>query len=285
MPPSQGTVSDRKGNIWVASCGNDSITKIPHGDPSQAVNIPLGAIPAEGDPQIRPFGAVVDARGNVWITGNHSDTISVVSPGGKVDTLPGTFQGRTVLSHPVGNAVDSKGNVWVSNSDWLDVPCPTATRVGAGTNPSLTLYKAGRREPYAGSPFTGGGLTVPWGIAVDGNDTVWVFNFGTVPVGQQSNVPTGISHFCGVNTRSCAAGMHVGDPISPNTGYQSDSLIRITGGQIDPSGNIWMTGNWKIDANPAMNPGGNSIVIAVGAAAPLQTPLIGPPIPFRHRGH
>jgi len=29
-----------------------------------------------------------------------------------------------------------------------------------------------------------------------------------------------------------------------------------------------------------MNPGGNSIAIAIGAAAPIQTPLIGPPVPF-----
>jgi hypothetical protein len=188
-----------------------------------------------------------------------------------------------VLTHPVGDAVDSKGNVWVSNSDWLDVPCPTATRVGTGTNPSITVYQAGHRNPYHGSPFTGGGLTVPWGIAVDGNDTVWAFNFGAVPVGQQSSNPTGISHFCGMDTTYCPAGMKPGDPISPSTGYRSDALVRITGGQIDPSGNIWLTGNWKIDANPSLNPGGNSIAIVVGAAAPVRTPLIGPPVPYRRR--
>jgi hypothetical protein len=57
-------------------------------------------------------------------------------------------------------------------------------------------------------------------------------------------------------------------------------LVRITGGQIDPSGNIWMTGNWKVNAIPNFNPGGNSIEIAIGAAAPIRTPLIGPPVPF-----
>ena len=148
------------------------------------------------------------------------------------------------------------------------------------------------RVPYKGSPFTGGGLTVPWGIAVDGDDTVWVFNFGSVPVdpaacaqtgiNEFACAPTGISRFCGTNTSACPAGLqYVGAPISPkDTGYQSNSLVRITGGQIDPSGNIWMTGNWQIDANPDMNPGGNSVEIAIGAAAPLQTPLIGPQVPF-----
>ena len=73
----------------------------------------------------------------------------------------------------------------------------------------------------------------------------------------------------------------IGDPISPATGYTSDSLERITGGQIDPSGNIWLTNNWKLDADPFLNPFRNAIVIVIGAAGPLKTPLIGPPVPFK----
>jgi len=143
------------------------------------------------------------------------------------------------------------------------------------------MYQTSNHKPYPGSPFTGGGLTIPWGIAADGNDTVWVFNFGAVAVGQTTTTATGISRFCGIDTKECPQGMQVGEPISPNgTGYQSDSLERITPGQIDPSGNIWLTTNWKTNPNPDLNPGGNSIVIVVGAAAPLKTPLIGPPVPF-----
>jgi hypothetical protein len=278
----QGTVSDRQGNIWVASCGNDTVTKIPGGDPQRAFNIPLGPTPADDDPQIKPFGAVVDSKGNLWVNGNRNDTVYVISPDGTlIDTLPSTYQDKTVLSHPVGNAADSQGNIWVANSDWLDAPCPTRTMLGTAANPSITLYQVKDRKPYPGSPFTGGGITIPWGIAVDGNDTVWVFNFGAVPVGMTTDIPTGISRFCGVDTRQCAPGMHVGDPISPSTGYRSDSLERVTGGQIDPSGNIWLMNNWKLDANPFVNPGTNSIVIAIGAAGPLKTPLIGPPVPFK----
>jgi hypothetical protein len=107
-----------------------------------------------------------------------------------------------------------------------------------------------------------------------------VFNFGAVPVGQTTDLATGISRFCGMSTTGCPKGMKVGDPISPATGYTSDALERITGGQIDPSGNIWLTNNWKLDADPVLNPFGNSIVVAVGAAGPLKTPLIGPPVPF-----
>lgn len=244
--------------------------------------ISRASAPEPGDPQLKPFGAVVDLDGNVWFNNNRANTISVVSPKGHViDTLAGTYQGKTVLSHPVGNATDSKGNVWVANSDWLDSPCPTRAMLGSATNPSVTMFRMNDRKPYPGSPFTGGGLTLPWGIAADGDDTIWVFNFGKVPVGTSTDIPTGISRFCGIATKKCPKGMKVGDPISPRTGYRSDALERITGGQIDPSGNIWLTNNWKRDANPFLNPFGNAIVIAIGAAAPIKTPLIGPPVPFQ----
>ncbi|HET8927589.1 MAG TPA: hypothetical protein VFN24_07135 [Microbacterium sp.] len=277
----QGTVSDREGNIWIANCGNDSVTLLPGGDPDAARNIALGPVPRDGRPEMKPFGAAVGADGNVWIVNNRAGSVSVLSPDGElIDTISGTYKGKTVLSHPVGNASDSQGNMWVANSDWLDSPCPTRFRLGDAQNPSVTMIRADSRRPYPGSPFTGGGLTLPWGIAVDGDDTVWVFNFGAVPVGTSTDIPTGISRFCGIDRGGCPKGLKTGDPISPDTGYRSDALERITGGQIDPSGNIWLTNNWKRDANPVVNPFGNAIVVAVGAAAPLKTPLIGPPSGF-----
>jgi len=57
-------------------------------------------------------------------------------------------------------------------------------------------------------------------------------------------------------------------------------LQRITSGQIDPSGNVWLTNNWTIDSDGLVNPGGNAVVIAIVAVAPLKTPLIGPPQSF-----
>jgi hypothetical protein len=278
----QGTVSDRSGNIWIGNCGNDSVTKFPGGDPNRAINIALSdPPPPAGEPQMKPFGLATDRDENVWVTNPGNSTVSIISPRGKLlKTLASSYKGRTMLTHPVGNASDTHGNIWVANSDMVSTPCPSIIGQGPGTNPSITLYDMETRKPYPGSPFTGGGLTLPWGIAVDGNDTVWVFNFGAKPPLTPTLVATGISHFCGADPSKCPAGTRTGDPISPRTGYRSDAFERITGGQIDPSGNIWMTSNWKIRVNPFMNPGGNSIVVAVGAAAPINTPLIGPPVPF-----
>lgn len=58
----------------------------------------------------------------------------------------------------------------------------------------------------------------------------------------------------------------------------SDALVRNTGVQIDPSGNVWLTNNWIQDAFFFQtNPGGHELVVFIGLAAPVNTPLIGPP--------
>ena len=56
--------------------------------------------------------------------------------------------------------------------------------------------------------------------------------------------------------------------------------MRVTAVQIDPSGNVWATNNWK--AIPVQtNPGGYQVVVYVGLAAPVQpsTPTARPAAP------
>ena len=94
-------------------------------------------------------------------------------------------------------------------------------------------------------------------------------------------VPNRVSHFCGVDTSRCPPTKQgVGKAISPDgTGYTSNALDRNTGIAIDPSGNVWVVNNWK-QIPLVTNPGGHSIAVMVGAAAPVKTPLIGTPRPF-----
>src|SRR4029434_8674083 len=130
----------------IANCGNDTVTVYRQSDPLQAMNIPLGPAQPAGDPQIKPFGTVIDLQGNLWVTGNRSNAMYVLSPSGAlIATLPGTYQGKTVITKPIGNAFDTQGNVWVANSDWLDSPCPTRNVLGTAKNPSVTMYRASDR--------------------------------------------------------------------------------------------------------------------------------------------
>jgi hypothetical protein len=265
----QGTVADQGGNIWLANCGNDSVTKLEGGDPAKAVNFGEGPITAGSAVGFeRPFGAAVNGEGDVFVTGNASNSVAKLSLSGKVLSL--TSGGGLHL--PLGIAGDSNGYMWVSNNRWVVAPCPgkveakvVEERVGKGGGNVTLLNPSG--EPVSDNPITGAGLNNPWGIAVDAADQVWVANFG----GRR------LSELCGTEPRNCPPGKRrVGAAISPKSGYGFDGLVRNTGVAIDPSGNVWLANNWK-NVPIQTNPGGYQIVAYLGLAAPTRSPQIGPP--------
>jgi hypothetical protein len=305
----QATMSDKEGNIWVANCGNDTVTMIPKGNPWKARNIALpkglGALgifkpvyeknnPAT-HPRLKPFGLTIDPKGRAWVTGNFKgdndvgDPIGAVyriSPNGYVKTVRDTTSGKKskpLFSRPMGIVSDSKGNIWVNNSDSVSVPCVDPLTRHAGGNQSVAFISASGKTRRV---YTGGGLTIPWGSVIDGEDQLWVFNFNAHLNADSDGFaypPTALSRFCG--TGKCPAGKKRGDAISPDgTGYGTDTLDRVTGGAIGPSGAIVLLNNWqKPGPRPVYyntSPGGNSFVIVPGAAAPIKTPLIGAPEPF-----
>lgn len=67
-----------------------------------------------------------------------------------------------------------------------------------------------------------------------------------------------------------------GEAISPASGYGSDALTRNTGVAVDPSGNVWLADN-RQTIPLQTNPGGHAVVVFIGIAAPVRTPLDGPP--------
>ncbi|WP_051328963.1 Vgb family protein [Geminicoccus roseus] len=262
----QGTVSDRDGNIWIANCGNDSVTLYPGGDPRRARNIGRARLGLG-----KPFDIAIDPRGQAWVTGNDSSSVAVIGRR-RVWTIDGD-----AFDRPMGIAGDSRGNMWVANSGVVDVPCPDGGKApGSEFGGSITLIGA-NGAIARGAPFTGGGIAIPWGITVDGADQVWVANFGS-GLAEGGSAEVRISQFCGTNVAACPPGLRTGDPISPKTGYTNRGLTRITAVAVDPSGNVWAANNWKIAALPN-NPGGDAIMIFVGLATPLKAPLIGPPEP------
>jgi hypothetical protein len=57
-----------------------------------------------------------------------------------------------------------------------------------------------------GSPYNGGGSTWgAWGVAIDGNDQVWISDFAG----------RSITRLCGARTDTCPPGMKMGDPHFP----------------------------------------------------------------------
>jgi streptogramin lyase len=247
-------VSDQSGNIWIANCGGDSVTQYRNGNPNDNVYF-------NGIGVAAPFGMAIDAEGNAWVAGNNSDSVAALAPDGT--PLAGSPFTGGGISKPLGIAVDSLDNVWVANSGILPLSFVCG---GSGMPPGKASVTEIRRDGQPLRSFTGGGQTAPWGIAVDGNDNIWVANFG----GQR------LTELCGSRPSNCPPRHNTGDAISPDTGYSFDGLTRNTGVAIDPSGNVWLANNW-LNVPLQTNPGGHELVVFIGLAAPVKTPLIGPP--------
>jgi hypothetical protein len=254
----QGIVSDRRGTIWTANCGNNTVTLYAHGNPKAFTSI--GSLGIQ-----KPFDIAFNRRGQAFITGNGNDAVAMLNPDGTPARPPITGGG---LSRPLGIAADIQGNMWVSDSALSGPSCPGNVSAKPTLKPSITLISS-NGDAIAG-PFTGGGLDLPFGNAVDGHDNVWVANFA----GQR------VSEFCGTEPANCPLGTRTGQPISPPAGYGFDGLVRNTALQIDPSGNVWICNNWKNFPLPRKNPGGHQMVVYIGIAGPVQTPLIGPTRPL-----
>lgn len=272
----QGTVVDQREHVWIANCGNDSVTRIdaestpqqPSGTPPTATNFPGSTITGgSGVPFERPFADAIDAEGHVFVTGNASNSVAELTAEGQ----PVRMISGGGLHLPMGVVADGNGYVWVSNSRWVVAPCPgvrpakeveEAMPKGGG---NVTLIKP-NGKPVT-NPITAGGLRNPWGLTVDADDHVWVANFG----GQR------LTELCGSDTSTCPPGKRkIGDAISPPSGYGFDGLVRNTGVIVDPSGNVWLANNWK-NVPIQTNPGGYQIVAYLGLAAPTKSPQIGPP--------
>ncbi len=254
----QQTISDQKGNIWIANCGNDSVTKYIRGNHKAALNLGNDLIGIR-----KPFGAAIDAQERVWVTGNYSDSVAILQPSGL--PVAGSPLSGHGLHQPMGIAIDSNGYAWVANSGKISAPCPVEVNEIPSRGNAILIKPNG--EFARSQPITGAGMRTPWGIAVDGDDHVWLANFS----GKR------LSELCGTSTSLCPPGKRrVGASISPReSGYGFDGLVRNTGVAVDPSGNVWLANNWK-QLPIQKNPGGYQVVAFLGLAAPVHAPMIGP---------
>lgn len=256
---------DAQGNIWIASYGNASVCVFFGGNPlnSQCYQEPTGS---------KPFDIQIATDGSIWVSnsGGFGQSSGVKSSIAKFNLNGKTIQQsfvKTLGSSLKGISLDSNNNAWIASGD---------------NNKVYALNSNGRLL----GAFNGGGINGPWGVTVDGEDNVWVANFGPL----SGNFTKGrISKLNGI-----ASGHSLGRPLSPTTGFTLPSagqevllhngdplygsgqppsyspLMRLTALGIDKAGNIWAMNNWKpsFQVDNSTNPGGDGAVIFVGLASP-----------------
>ena len=299
----QGIITTPNGDVWALDNENSQIVHLPKGDAAKGriLGRTVDGKPVDGTLQVKgPFHLAVDQQDRIWVT-NTSGTVTRFPAND-----PGKAEQIKVGLFPRGVAIDSLGNAWVANA--LGHP-RTKEKLAMGETVIrsklgglkgskadaedqkaqmwIDLYDLASKYPggdvsmvdpdgmVVGTFDGGGSINAPWGIAVDGNDNVWVADaFGRT-----------ITHLCGARLENCPPGAKTGDPISPPGGYLGGVQIT-TDVAIDPAGNVWVANNWdrpdegfKKEPDPANSTrfGGNGTVVFYGLAKPVKTPLIGPP--------
>ncbi|MGB9147793.1 MAG: hypothetical protein WCC14_18345 [Acidobacteriaceae bacterium] len=135
--------ADQSGNIWVTNSGGSSVSQFDNtGTPNAAFGgngVALGGTPG---------GLAIDLSGNAWIATSANNVLEVSPSGSVLTTLS-----NNGMNAPVSVAIDGGGDLWVVNS-------------GSGANSVSAFTSAG--TPLTNSPFSGGGISVPASIAING---------------------------------------------------------------------------------------------------------------------
>jgi hypothetical protein len=293
----QSIIVTPSGDVWAVDFGKDQVVYLPKGDPSKGeilCQAPAGTPNKDGPCKLNgPFHLAIDQQDRIWITNAVGDTVTrfPASDPSKVEVFPtGGHSGK-------GMAIDSQGNAWITNTmgEGLDLKMKLKlldmklTGKMSAFHSVAYNYLHGHRglgsvsmlrpdgRPAPGSPFHGGGSTWgSWGVVIDGNDQVWISNFGS---------DGSITHLCGARTETCPPGMKTGDPISPPAGYVGGGMDPLTDIAVDPAGNVWVADNWQrpdscfspsSDEATSTRCGGNGLTVFYGMAKPVRAPQIGP---------
>jgi len=293
----QGIIVTPSGDVWALGVSKSQLVYFPKGDPAKARIVCEGRKVEPCKSFAAPFHLAIDQKDRIWVSNFVSDWVTrfPASDPSKAEKF------KTALS-PGGLAVDGQGDVWVAdhfghsvrgaavlaraavlalaggNFDPVLIRGMVAEKAGREGGSFTILRPDGSQAP--GSPVSGNGIVVPWAIAVDGNDHIWVSNF--------TYALPGIVELCGYRTDTCPPGMKMGDFISPPGGYVGGGLQMQVDIAIDPAGDVWVSNNWQdweagIERVPEARStlaAGQGLVVFYGMAKPVRPPQIGPARPI-----
>ena len=288
-PPSAFPLKKEAGNLMGIGVSENSDVWVADGTKNQLFYFKEGAVKEQKrvtPPGLKsPFGIAIDANDHVWVSNSLSNTVVRF-----LAKDPSQVTTYTVGHSARGIALDSKGNLWVASLLSPDMPMahiPDGQSImkqfqyeakhmskalknsGKNTGVINRIHAEGSNPVSSG--YTGeGAVNVPWGLAIDGNDDVWIANFGG----------EGVVVMKGADTKGSPQ-LKEGDAIHH---FQCGCIQKVTDVAVDPAGNVWAANNWNhLDAALAdtflprisTQGGGNGVTIIYGVAAPVSVPLKG----------
>ena len=270
---SYGLAIDPSNNVWVT---NEESASPPCSDSIVEINssgqFVSGTKGFTAGGLNYPVAIAIDPNSTVWAIDYGNSHLTLLNSSGQ-PTSGASGYTSTDLVFPVAVAIDANHNGWIANSggttvtkvspdgkQFTSISCCNAP-FGLAFDQSGNLWvsnffgdsvsEISSTGTVVSSGYTGGALNHPQGIAVDGSGNVWVANYRGPSITELAS----------------ATSSSPGKILSPAAGLAPDaSLIEAYSVAIDSSGNVWVT-----------NFGSNTLTEVVGLAAPVKTPLLGPP--------
>jgi len=236
---------DASNNIWVAnsnSAASDSyhayVTELNGTNGNVVVTVdanPTQSTQTGPTVLLGPTGIALDGNGLMWVTGNASSNLASINTSTDVVNWYNNSNTAQPSNSPAYLAVDQNGSLWIPNQNANFIQSVVPS--AATASGTANAYNVNYTE------YTGGGLATTGAVAVDGANNIWVANLNQHYVSEFTNSGTPLT----------GTGGYAG-------GFGSNGGNRVA---IDGSGNVWL---------PV--PNGNNVVVMVGAAAPVITPLV-----------
>jgi sugar lactone lactonase YvrE len=223
-----------------------SLSAVPN-DWTIALNFPGGGVSS-------PVGIAIDGSGDVWVANDGNNSVTeLTSLGASFSNSPYTGGG---LDTPQAIAIDGSGDAWITNK-------VSGSGVNSGNGSVTELSSSG--PPTSNSPYTGGGLSTPAGLAIDASGNAWVSDNGGVAVSKFNSGGTAQSGAGGYtggglgapygiaidgsgdawavnsNSRSISKLSNSGTAVSGASGYSGGGLDAAFAVALDGSGNAWVT--------------------------------------------
>jgi len=265
----QGIAIDNNGAVWVANTLGNSVVELNSS----------GALTSSFTTNMNgPAAIAIDSANSAWVANLAGNSIVKITTGGSVGSAIVGARAGGSFNQPNGIAVDKSGDIWVANLGYGNVvefsnagselssttagdtnsntiaPGAVAVDTITGSSTVGNVWLAGfgtsaldgfgnSGAALTTSSYSGGGLSMPLAVAVDGSSAMWAVN--TSASGSLSKL--------GVSSGVYAVA-------NPSTGLST--LNTPVGVAVDAGGNVWTA-----------NSGDNSVSEFIGAAIPVTTPV------------